>query len=1097
MPFADLTLDGVPIGYTDTGGNVASCRQGTLRTRLDGRYIRMLDECGPIDESADVGDIDLGSGPGTGCSEPEGDHSWGDTHATRTGFYELNRMAEQARGYLPGNFWLNRPLTANVNLSEPWFFCNAYWDGVNVAYANWGGLCYDMGEIAAVLDHEWGHGMDDNDTDWTVSSPGEGIADIFAQNRLNDSCLGRGYSIPYDHCDGYGDTCLTCSGVREADWAKRESGQPHDIEWILEPFYGSRGGCDGLTGDEDVGPCGEEVHCEGSVVSEAMWDLVHRDLMGYAGSDFDYDVHTALELGTRLSYYGSSNVGNWYQCATDGTGGCNADGGYLNYLAVDDDNGDLSDGTPHMSAISAAFERHQLACPTPTVQDSGCADGPSVAPTNVVATTLDKGVHLTWDPVPGAGEYWIFRTEGVRGCAFGKSRVGVTTRTEFAESGLRNGLEVFYTVVAVGANDACTSPMSACRAVTPTAAPGLRFDTSPPVWRELLGDGDPFFDNCEAGWLRFRVDSTGTGALTRPRIVAAKVPSHPEAEVLTALPTPLAPSLSECGSATGELLVRGAGLGVADTLEIELSVTSDELHPAVVTHVYTLDDVESDFDFRASKKFKFEAGGAGWRLAEGFFGRTDFGGGADGSQYYLRSSAFADGQCDRAQSPLLRLTPSSTLKLFSRFDIEPESDEWYDRANAGLFYPHLELRDLVIPDGGRRYNADGEFGACVTQGQPGWAGTRSAWQASTWSPDALGRRARPNEPVRLEVAYGTDEFIALEGFKFDEVTLTNAFVQSPDSSSNACSAVAFAPSGLAVDTGRNGVLEVGESAPVAPAWTNVGTLASSLAGSVEGFDGPGTSNYRVQDGAAQYATAAPGVESDCRQTGDCYRLSVSPPSSRPSRHWDATFDEHVSAPADRSWTLHLGGSFADVSRSNLFYREIETLLHNGVTSGCDASRYCPGGRTTRAQMATFVLQAMERTGYAPPPCEEGEEVFSDVPAASPFCPWIEDLAARGIVAGCGGDAYCPGGWVTRAQMAIFALRTLEGRSYAPPPCRGGSRTFQDVPSMSLFCDWIEELARRAVVSGCGNGNYCPGQPVTRAQMAVFITRTFGLALYGP
>lgn len=57
--------------------------------------------------------------------------------------------------------------------------------------------------------------------------------------------------------------------------------------------------------------------------------------------------------------------------------------------------------------------------------------------------------------------------------------------------------------------------------------------------------------------------------------------------------------------------------------------------------------------------------------------------------------------------------------------------------------------------------------------------------------------------------------------------------------------------------------------------------------------------------------------------------------------------------------------------------------------------------------------------------------------------------------------------------------------------------FSDVPAASPFCPWIEELARRAVVSGCGDGNYCPGQPVMRAQMAVFITKTFGQSLYGP
>jgi hypothetical protein len=53
-----------------------------------------------------------------------------------------------------------------------------------------------------------------------------------------------------------------------------------------------------------------------------------------------------------------------------------------------------------------------------------------------------------------------------------------------------------------------------------------------------------------------------------------------------------------------------------------------------------------------------------------------------------------------------------------------------------------------------------------------------------------------------------------------------------------------------------------------------------------------------------------------------------------------------------------------------------------------------------------------------------------------------------------------------------------------------------VPASSPFCPYIEELTRRAVVSGCGGGNYCPAAPVSREQMSVFLTVTFGLTLYG-
>ena len=79
-------------------------------------------------------------------------------------------------------------------------------------------------------------------------------------------------------------------------------------------------------------------------------------------------------------------------------------------------------------------------------------------------------------------------------------------------------------------------------------------------------------------------------------------------------------------------------------------------------------------------------------------------------------------------------------------------------------------------------------------------------------------------------------------------------------------------------------------------------------------------------------------------------------------------------------------------------------------------------------------------------------------------------------------------------MAVFVLRTLDP-TLVPPACT--TPIFNDVPASNGFCPWIEELYRRGVVVGCGGGNYCPTSPVTREQMGVFISKTFGLTLYGP
>jgi len=111
--------------------------------------------------------------------------------------------------------------------------------------------------------------------------------------------------------------------------------------------------------------------------------------------------------------------------------------------------------------------------------------------------------------------------------------------------------------------------------------------------------------------------------------------------------------------------------------------------------------------------------------------------------------------------------------------------------------------------------------------------------------------------------------------------------------------------------------------------------------------------------------------------------------------------------------------------------------------------------------------------------------------------WRCDVAVIG--GGTGGCAaaplsFCPDASVLRQQMAAFLLKTLEGASYEPPDCEG---VFDDVPCPSTFADWIEELADRDITGGCGGSNFCPASPNTRGQMAVFLTKTFRLLLYGP
>jgi hypothetical protein len=139
-------------------------------------------------------------------------------------------------------------------------------------------------------------------------------------------------------------------------------------------------------------------------------------------------------------------------------------------------------------------------------------------------------------------------------------------------------------------------------------------------------------------------------------------------------------------------------------------------------------------------------------------------------------------------------------------------------------------------------------------------------------------------------------------------------------------------------------------------------------------------------------------------------------------------------------------------------------------------------------MAIFILRGIHGKSYSPPPASG--TVFADVPAGAFAADWIEQLALEGITSGCGNGNYCPDATITRAEMSIFLLRGEHGSAYTPPTATG--MVFDDVPLGSFAVDWIEQLAFEGITSGCGNGNYCPNNSVTRAEMAVFLVRAFGL-----
>jgi hypothetical protein len=474
MPFTDTGLAS-PNNFTNSAG-IFTYSGGSVTTTLTGRFVDIVDTCGAVSESSASGNLSLGGSNNQHDCTTAG-ASPGNTPSSRSAFYELNRIAELARGWLPTNAWLQNRLTTNVNLNQT---CNAFWNGSSVNFFRSGGGCRNTGEIAGVFDHEWGHGLDDNDAAGALSNSSEGYADIAAIYRLQTSCVGHGFfQTLNDGCgmtaDGTGfnvqeaqtgaSHCATdCSGVRDADFAKHNPATPQTALGFV------CGQCS--TGP---GPCGRQVHCAAAPSRQAAWDLAARDLQG---APFSLDSQSAFIVASKLFYQGSGNIGAWHACTCgSSSSGCGSTNAYMQWLAADDDNGNINDGTPHMTAIFDAFNRHGIACSTPTAQNSGCANGPSAAP-GLTATPGDFSVSLSWTAVAGATRYWVFRSDGHAGCNFGKTRIAEVTGTSYTDTQVANGRLYSYNVVAAGASAACFGRASACVQATPVASANPDFSLS-------------------------------------------------------------------------------------------------------------------------------------------------------------------------------------------------------------------------------------------------------------------------------------------------------------------------------------------------------------------------------------------------------------------------------------------------------------------------------------------------------------------------------------------------------------------------------------------------------------------------------------------
>jgi hypothetical protein len=144
-----------------------------------------------------------------------------------------------------------------------------------------------------------------------------------------------------------------------------------------------------------------------------------------------------------------------------------------------------------------------------------------------------------------------------------------------------------------------------------------------------------------------------------------------------------------------------------------------------------------------------------------------------------------------------------------------------------------------------------------------------------------------------------------------------------------------------------------------------------------------------------------------------------------------------------------------------------------------SDRYCPDDDLTSGEMAAFLVRALGYTDTG------GGDLFVD-DDDSVFESAIDKLGAAGVTQGCNpplNDRFCPERVVTREEMAAFLVRAF---GYTDD---GGGDHFVDDDD-SAFESAIDKLFTAGITRGCdfGNARFCPGDPITRGQLAAFLKR---------
>ncbi len=299
LEHVEVQISGVGSTYTDENGFYSieiGNQNRTATVKLEGSYINTNNSSGS--------DASISRTVIPGTTEDFIFSNANSIPSERDTYFHANLIHDWQKSLDPSFSGADYEMPANVNINDN---CNAFWDGNSINMYQAGGGCPATGEMADVVYHEYGHGLQQfiyaPYTSPFDSGMGEGCADYWAMTITNSPCLGQGFF-------GNG-TCLR-DGNNTRQYPANE--------------------CDG------------GVHCLGELTMGSMWKTRENliELLGY---------NDGVERADDLFYFAQTARPN------------NVPDFLVEILIADDNDGIVDNGTPYYVSICDAFEEHNIECP--------------------------------------------------------------------------------------------------------------------------------------------------------------------------------------------------------------------------------------------------------------------------------------------------------------------------------------------------------------------------------------------------------------------------------------------------------------------------------------------------------------------------------------------------------------------------------------------------------------------------------------------------------------------------------------------------------------------------------------------------------------